>query len=330
MKRFALLLIFALLVLLSGCFTANMLELDGLNPAEVTIPATIKSLTVVSRCDLDSAYKVSLESLGRITDFHRDSIMAKQVVLGCSDALVESPRFDLFNPIIRRSLVGDFSNPSVRIPWDKIRIIAGDPPQDAVLSLEIGVITDTIKYSLQDGWLSSYQYIVVVKTLWRLYRLNDFQSKEFNFADTVAFDIDSPSEFSSTPDQRLECIKNAMYEAGVQTAKKLAPWWTNFQRYYFTMGPLDFLSGAEYLKNGKWREAAEIFRPYTESKQKVIAAKACFNMSLTCEMANSIPAALEWLKKSGKLGMNEFFITDYQSKLEKRKAETDKLDEQMK
>ncbi|MFA5816890.1 MAG: DUF6340 family protein [Bacteroidales bacterium] len=329
MKRFARLPVFAILVLLSGCYSANMLELDGLKPAEVTISASIQSLTVVSRCDLDSAYKVSLESLGRIKDFDRDSIMAKQVVLGCSDALVESPRFDLFNPVVRRILVGDFSDPSRRIPWDIVRIIAGDPQRDAVLSLEIGVITDTIKYSLQDEWLSTYQYYVVVKTLWRLYRLTDFQSKEFNFADTVAFDIDSPSEFTSSPDQRLECIRNAMYEAGVQTAKRLAPWWTNFQRYYFAIGPLDFLTGAGYLRDGKWQEAAEIWRPFTESQQKRIAAKACFNMSLTCEMANNIPAALEWLKQSEKLGMHEFYIKDYQSKLEKRKAETDKLDEQM-
>ncbi|TSA39251.1 MAG: hypothetical protein D4R64_00165 [Porphyromonadaceae bacterium] len=329
MKRFARLPVFAILVLLSGCYVANMLEFDGLKPAEVAISASIQSLTVVSRCDLDSVYKVSLESLGRIKDFDRDSIMAKQVVLGCSDALVESPRFDLFNPIVRRSLVGDFSDPSRKIPWDMIQIIAGDPPRDAVLSLEIGVIKDTIKYSLQDGWLRTYTYNVVVKTLWRLYRLSDFQSKEFNFADTVAFDIDSPSEFTSSPDQRLECIRNAMYEAGVQTAERLAPWWTNFQRYYFTMGSQKFINGAKLLRDGKWQEAAEIWRPYTESSNKLVAAKACFNMSLTCEIANNIPAALDWLKQSEKLGMHEFYIKDYQSKLEKRKAETDKLDEQM-
>ncbi|MCX6224446.1 MAG: DUF6340 family protein, partial [Bacteroidia bacterium] len=146
---------------------------------------------------------------------------------------------------------------------------------------------------------------------------------------TIAFDIDSPSGFTSSPNQKLDCIRNAMYEAGVSTARRLAPWWTNFQRYYFALGRKGFLTGAGFLKEGKWLEAAEIWRPFTESKQKRVAAKACFNMSLTCEMANNIPAALEWLKQSEKLGMHPFYINDYEPKLLKRKAESDKLDEQM-
>lgn len=329
MKRFTRLPVFAILVLLSGCYAANLLELDGLKPAEVTVAASIQSLTVVSRCDLDSAYKVSLESVGRIKDFERDSLLSKQVVLGCSDALVESPRFDLFNPVVRRSLIGNFSNPIEKIPWDMVRIIAGDPPKDAVLSLEIGVIKDTLINRVQEGWYSYWQYNVIVKTFWRLYRLSDFQSIEFNFTDTVSFDIDSPAEFSSSPDRKVDCIMNAMYESGGVTARRLAPWWTNFQRYYFAMGSQQFINGAKLLRVGKWQEAAEIWRPYTESSNKLVAAKACFNMSLTCEMANNIPAALEWLNTSEKLGMHEFYINDYLSKLLKRKSETVKLDEQM-
>ena len=329
MKWFVRLSVFAFPLLLPGCYAGSMLEFDGLKPAEVTVSASIKSLTIVSRCDLDSAFKVSLEAIGRVADFNRDSLMAKQAVIGCSDALVESPRFDLFNPVVHRSLVREFSDPSEKIPWDMVGIIAGDPLKDAVLSLEIGTVDDTVKYSLLDGWLSSWQYIVYVKTFWRLYRLSNFQSKEFSFSDTIAFEIDSPSEFSSSPDRKIECIRNAMYEAGVQTAKKLAPWWTTLERYYFQTGQSEFLRGAKYLKDGNWREAAETWRPLTESRKKMMAAKACFNMSLTCEMANNIPAALEWLKKSEKLGMNEFYINDYQTKLVKRKTETEKLDEQM-
>lgn len=329
MKRLARLPVFAVLALLPGCYMSSMLEFDGLQPADTTIPATIKTLTVVSRCDLDSVYKLSLESAGRIADFKRDSQMSKMVVIGCSDALVESPRFNLFNPIVRRSLIGDTSDRSEKIPWDQVRIIAGEPPLDAVLSFEFGSIEETIKQNFQDGWLRNWQYIVYVKTCWRLYRLIDFQSQEFNFTDTVAIDIESPVEFNSSPDQKIDCIRDAMYEAGAQTARRMAPWWSNFQRYYFAFGPLDFLTGAEFLKNGKWREAAESWRPFTESKRKQIAAKACFNMAITSEMANNIPAALEWLKKSEMLGMNDYYVRDYRPKLVKRKAETEKLDQQM-
>ena len=330
MKPFARLSLFAIPMLLTGCYAANQLDMDGLKPADITIPGSVKSLSVVSRCDLDSAYKLSLESLGRVKDFHRDSIMAKQVVLGCSDALLKSPRFDLFNPVVSRSLIEVDANPSGTIPWDKVRIVAGDPPHDAVLSLEIAKINDTIKYSVLNGWLSTYQYFVIVKTTWRLYRLADFQSKEFNFTDTTAFDIDSPSDFSSSPDRGIECISQAMYESGVKTARRLAPWWTDLQRFFFTMMTQNSMNGTTFLKEGNWREAAEIWRPYTGSKNKMMAAKACFNMALTCEMANNIPAALDWLKKSESHGMLDYFIKSYRSILTKRKSETEKLDEQMK
>jgi hypothetical protein len=329
MKQFIRLPFFALLLLLHSCFAANQLEFDGLRPAEVTIPSTIGSLTVVSRCDLDSAYKVSLWALGRIRDFNRDSIISKQGVLGCADALLESPRFTLFNPVVHRSLEQGLSDSSQKIPWEIIRQIAGDPPRDAVLSLEVGTIMDTVKTTVLDGWLTTYQYIVKVKTLWRLYRLSDYQSKDFTFTDTVAFDIDSPSAFSASPDLGIDCIRNAMYEAGANTAKRLAPSWTRFQRYYFTVGSQNSLKAGKFLEDGKWREAAEIWRPYTESTNKLKAAKACFNMSLTCEMANNITAALDWLKKSENLGMHEFFIIGYHSILDKRKAETALLDQQM-
>lgn len=328
MKRIFRLPFFALMVLLPGCFAANQMELEGLKPAEVIIPASVQKITVVARCDLDSAYKEALISSGRRKDFNRDSIIAKQAVLGCSDAFLESPRFDINNPVVRRSLAPELTDPAEKLPWDLIRTVAGDPPVDAVLVLEDGAVNDTIASKVIEGWLT-YHYVVYVKTAWRLYRLSDFQSKFYGFTDTINFEIESPQGFLSSPDQKIECIRDAMYESGVSSARRLAPWWTNFQRFYFAMGPLDFLDGAVLLKEGKWKEAAETWRPFTESSRKKLAAKACFNMSLTCEMANNIPAAFEWLRKSEKLGLPLYYIKDYQAKLAKRHIETDKLDQQM-
>ncbi|MFA6125699.1 MAG: DUF6340 family protein [Bacteroidales bacterium] len=322
--------VLALPVFLSGCYAGSLLEMDGLQPAEITIPSVIRSLTVVSRSDLDSVYKVSLQAAGKMPDFKWDSVMSKQLVLGCSDALVESPRFDLYNPVVKRCLLGDAFEHHSKIPWDVVRMVSGDPPKDAVLSMEQGMISDSVVCSTSDGWPMACQCRVVVKSFWRLYRLNDFQSKEFRFADTVTFDINSPSQFSSSSDQRIGFFKDAMYIAGQNTAKKLAPWWTNFERYYFTTASMNFNNGARFLRESKWREAAEVFRPYTESDNKTMAAKACYNMSLTCEMANNISAAMDWLKQSKALGMHDYFIDDYQAKLIKRKAEIEKLDEQMK
>jgi hypothetical protein len=322
--------VLAILALLPGCYTAALLEYDALKPADVNIPSSVRSLVVVPRCDLDSANRQSLILSGKKSNFELDSMMAKSIVNGCADALLESPRFTLFNPLIKRSLSEDFTIPSYTLPWSVIRSVAGDPPHDGVLSFESGTISDSLFHEYEDGWLSNYQYQVVIKSFWRLYRLSDFQSKEFRFTDTVSFFLESRAEFVSDPSIRIEFISNALYESGLRTAKRLAPWWDICDRNYFRLGPSAFAKGANDLKQGKWKEAAEIYRPYTGSKNKMIAAKACFNMAVTSEMANNIPAALEWLAKSKQLGMLPGYIIIYQPMLEKRKAELERLNQQMK
>lgn len=330
MKRFNRFLICLLPILLSGCYSASMIEFDGLQPAEVVVPATVHSLTVVGRFDLDSTARMTAKALNQLSVFNRDSAVSKQMVLGCSDVLVESPRFELFYPVLHRDLIGDYTDPSTKIPWDKIAALAGDPPKDGVLLLEKTVVADTLIHVVLGGWLNSYQYSVFTKSYWRLYRLNDFQSNLFTYTDTIAYDIDAPLEFIADPGKRLDMIKEAMYESGSRTARRLAPWWTSFERYYFDLNTFEVSECGKMLKKGQWREAAEIWRQYTESHKKRAAAKACFNMALTCEMANNIPAALEWLRQSEIMGMNEYYISEYRTALNRRKAETVKLDEQMK
>jgi len=330
MKRFNRILIGILPILLSGCYSASFIEFDGLQPAEVVVPATVHSLTVVARFDLDSTARITAKELNRLSGYNRDSAMSKQMVLGCSDALVESPRFELFYPVLRRDLIGDFTDPSTKIPWDKIAALAGDPPKDGVLLLEKAVVEDTLTHAVLGGWLNSYQYTVFTKSYWRLYRLNDFQSNLFTYSDTITFDIEAPLEFISDPGKRLDMIREAMYESGTRTARRLAPWWTSFDRYYFPLSSFEGNKSQVMLQNGQWQEAAEYWRPYTESSKKRIAAKACFNMALTCEMANNIPTALEWIRQSEILGMNLYYISVYRTALNRRKAETVKLDEQMK
>jgi hypothetical protein len=329
MKRLTGLPIIGFLTILSGCYSSGFLEYEGLKPASLAISKSIQSMVVVSRCDLDSSYKIAAFDAGRGADFTRDSVMMKQAVLGCSDVLVESPRFKLFNPVVTRNLSGFYTEPTIKIPWTKIMEISGEPARDAVLCMDYGTVDDTIR-SDPDNWFMPYQYIVIVKTHWRLYRLADFQSTDFNYSDTIAFDIDSPTEFLSSVNQGPDFLKDALYQAGVATARRLAPWWTTFRRYYFGSGPQGMQTAAIYLTDGKWKEAAEILRPLTESKTKFLARNATFNMALTCELANNIPAALDWLAKSEKLGVHQLYITEYRAQLAKRKTELENLDLQMK
>ncbi len=330
MKVTGILSVLAMLAGFSGCYTATLLEYDALKPADVNIPQSVRSLVVIDRCDLDSTFKATAYSMGRTADFNRDSVLSKLAVLGCSDALLESPRFSLFIPSLHRSLIGEDLDANIRIPWKTILSTMGDTLRDAVLSFEAGSFDDTLKYTLVDGWIGVYQYEVKVTSFWRLYRISDFQSVDYRFVDTIGFDVENPAEFISSAAQRMECIKSAIYTVGANTARRIAPWWTGVQRNFFSYGPKAFTTAASRLRLGNWKDAAEILRPYTESKHKLQSAIACFNMAVACEMANTVDVALEWLNKSEKLGMEPYYILEYKPKLIRRKTELDQLDRQLK
>jgi hypothetical protein len=65
-------------------------------------------------------------------------------------------------------------------------------------------------------------------------------------------------------------------------------------------------------------------------KNKTAKSKACFNMAVTCELAGEMTLAKEWLDKSQKLGMPEYYIQEYAKQLKERTDKMQILDQQMK
>jgi len=328
MKRYLTFIFLVPLLLQTGCYPAFKLELDGLEPAEITIPSAIKTISVLSRVDVDSLYKDGKLQNGKKASFERDSSIVKQGIIGCADALIASPRFEVYDPIIRRSLVGDFSDGSQLLPWSVIRAVAGVPPIDAVLSLEYSEFRDTVVARRADGWIY-YQLDIIVKTYWRIYRLAQYSVSDYLFTDTLHAYIGEDANLIVSTENKLSLLKQALYLAGENTGRRLAPYWTDLERIYFPFGNKEFSLAGKYMRDGEWKAAAEIWNRYTPVRSKPLAARACFNMAVTCEMAGNITLALEWLKESEKKGMDTYFITDYRAKLKERLPKTLKLDQQM-
>jgi hypothetical protein len=244
------------------------------------------------------------------------------------DALIASPRFEVYDPIITRSLVGDYSDGSRLLPWPVIQSVAGIPPIDAVLSLEYSEFKDSVITRSDDGWMY-YQLVVYVKTYWRLYRLAQYSVSDYLFSDTLHANIGEDPGIVISSVNRLSIFKEAMYLAGKNTGRRLAPYWTELERVYFPYGNEEFALASKYMRDGEWKAAAEIWNRYTQVRSKPIAARAGFNMAVTCEMAGNIPLAMEWLNQSEKKGMDSYFITDYRDKLKERLPKTLKLNQQM-
>jgi len=316
------------LMALSGCYPAFVFQMEGLEPAKISIPASVTSITVFSRIDIDSTSKPArIESAGKM-NFTLDSLMAKEAVLGCVDELIKSPRFEVYDPMVKRNLAGDFTNPARPLPWNIIGEIVGDPPLDAALALESCCYRDTVISLVRDGW-KTYSFLQILSTYWRLYELKNNQFTEYQFTDTLTYELWEVEEMiQSSPFDHFMVIEG-MYETGKKTAHKIAPYWIQLERAYFPYGPHDFHKGARYMREGNWAEAAGIWDLYVDSRNSVEAAKACYNMAVTCELAGEISLALEWLAKSGQKGMHPYYINEYRKELVIRAEKNKLLDLQM-
>ena len=90
----------------------------------------------------------------------------------------------------------------------------------------------------------------------------------------------------------------------------------------------------KFVFDNEWLKATEIWNKETKNKNPRIAAKACYNMALTCEMETRLDAGIDWLNKSyAILGRNNVKHKDicqrYIKVLGTRKNEIERLDKQM-
>jgi tetratricopeptide (TPR) repeat protein len=314
--------------LLSACYPAYYFEMEGLEPAKFEINPGVRSLTMAARHDLDLSLRTGQFSGPSRALFIRDSTEAKESYNGCWDALLETPRFQMQNPSIRRTLSGEYTDPAKPLPWPVIREVAGVPAADGVLVLEACAMKDTLIPAVRGGWLGVYEYRLITTTYWRLYSLPDFKHQEFLFTDTLKSDI-SPEDagYGSPVVNSLRLRGN--YLAGERSGRKLAPYWSDLDRLYFPYGQGGFYQGAAYMRQGDWQKAAAIWEVLAESRSKIQAAKASYNMAIACEMAGRTDLAMTWLAKAESLGMPEYLVTDYSRKLKSRLIKEVELDKQM-
>jgi hypothetical protein len=107
----------------------------------------------------------------------------------------------------------------------------------------------------------------------------------------------NPEFFGDSLKHKL-LIENTSVYLGNSFGKKLLPSMLNVFRTYYQSHNVKMLQAEQYLVNGDWMKAAEIYKVQTNNKNRNIAAKAKYNMGLICEMEGNIDAAFDWLVKS--------------------------------
>ena len=169
---------------------------------------------------------------------------------------------------------------------------------------------------------------------WTIGVKNDTAAYIYNQIDTLDFDDNQNLEYNLSSGSSAKMLNKTAQYLGKSFGTKIIPSWMEVDRIYYRSNNINMLKAEKTALAGDWLGAAEIWNNETKNKNPKIAAKACFNMALACEMEGQIDIAIDWLVTSyGKLSTNsedhKINCQHYISVLALRRKEIERLGKQV-
>lgn len=183
----------------------------------------------------------------------------------------------------------------------ELKKIADATHADLFISLDY---FETTHFQITQKLTSSYflgNVTVISGGLWNFYNLKTGEPEFFYYhQDTLMWNTES--EFLRYAAKELPPRKDAVLNAadvmGIRWVQNLFPHWVEVQRLYYTSGQVELKTTEQMVKEGKWLDAAIIWKANVNNPNKNIAAKSMFNLAVACEMQGDLEAALDWVIKS--------------------------------
>ncbi|HEX7583621.1 MAG TPA: DUF6340 family protein, partial [Prolixibacteraceae bacterium] len=170
--------------------------------------------------------------------------------------------------------------------------------------------------------------------LWTVAMKRDSLTYGYKQIDTLTYDETQgiPNVFNNSPPKKN--LYNSCQYLGQFFGTKAIPSWVQVDRLYYKSNNLDMRHAEKFALNNDWLKAAEIWNKETKNKNPRIAAKACYNMALACEMEARLDAGIDWLVKSYSILPHNNVdhrnnCLRYVNILVTRKKEIDRLDKQL-
>ena len=173
---------------------------------------------------------------------------------------------------------------------------------------------------------------------WSFYDLKKLEYQNFyERIDTTTWQINETYNLADAKKHlppRQEAVLKAAELSAINFVHFLVPHWIQVERLYYRSGNYELKQVEKYIEEGKWLEAAKIWKKNVNNPNKQIAAKCTYNLGLACEMEGDIDAAIDWVVKSfhlleNKNEIHSFHCRDYIRILAQRKLDFSKLDKQI-
>jgi hypothetical protein len=335
---------FAILLGITSCKTAHI-SIQVLKPAQITLPADVKTIAFVNRSLPDKKDRVKNVIEGAFTgeSIFADRIGSEECIKGVLNGLNNSPRFGALMPTgvdLRGSGGRQFANP---LDWETVERICKTSGADALACLEVfdsnnrtGMSNRKVTKKEKEKEITYVEYTATlnidIESGWRVYFPASRQIIDQNiYNDSKSWS--STSDAGKKAEQGLPTKDHAVSEAGFyagnQYARRISPLWIWVGRDYYKKANDDFERARRKVAVNDWKGAGELWEKYVSDSNPKIAGYACYNMALASEMDGTLEAAIEWAKKAYvdyKLKNARYYLNILQQRLNDQY----RLDEQMK
>jgi tetratricopeptide (TPR) repeat protein len=171
------------------------------------------------------------------------------------------------------------------------------------------------------------------KLVVRIYEIDKFTIiDERTIFDTLTIQVDaSPWETENEfmdriPDDKAS-IMYIVRELAKSYAEEIIPFWKEETRFYYIDSRL--AQAEYYIDDENWSKALDVWAKYVNDENRELAAIACFNMAVGCEMLGEYELALKWLENV-KRKNPDYYWEEYKKLIERRIEEKVIIDKIMK
>lgn len=302
-------------IVLSSCSSTNLVFISVKEPAQVTVPNYIKSVSIVNRSHATKENRV-IDAIHQVVSLESEGLVLQggnACINGLNDELVSNNRFDrivkLDTTELRSFGVGVF--PSA-LGWNEVEKICKDTKTDALFALELFDTDTKLSYSSTPGIINTgfgrvpvpehhVNMNTLVKTGWRMYdpvgRIildESYISKDLQFSGNGV----NPLVAAGALIGKKEAVIQVGNAAGHVYAAKIDPYWIRVSREYFVRGSDNLVIAKRKAQTGNWNEAGDLWKRETSSYNRKIAGRACYNMAIISEINGDIDGAIIWAQKA--------------------------------
>ena len=317
-----------------------------LQPAEVTLPAEVKTLAVVDRSAVGDAAEGVLSVVEGF--FTNEAILgdregAEAAIEKLTVTLAASPRFDAVPVTASAKQVGS-SLFDEELPFDTVQLLCADVGAQALVSLDYFDSDTESDHEARRTETTNSDGEKVIRVVhdvtrstevtlsWRVYDASRPILLDEQHQITIT-EVDRGSAntrqaaWSKLPgrDDTIEAIGR---QAGVDYGRRIAPSYVFESRLYYSDKDDRLKEAAEEVKGERWQEAEALWRQILDDPDPELAGRAAYNIALSLELGGLIDEAVEMASRAVEM-LDNGQARRYRSTLMQRARDLARLDSQM-